>query len=252
MTSDSDASWQAIGNSDPYFGVLSDPKFHRAALNDEAANEFFASGEQHAAQMLAFIEPHAPDGFALGSALDFGCGVGRVAIPLARHFDTVTGIDVSTAMLDEAARNAQKRNVANLRLLSAIPHHETAQFDFIHSFIVFQHIPPSRGIELAMQALCLLAQSGVAVLHFTFARTTSAGHWRRLARHLPFSSGIYNVVNGRPFNYPRIDMHCYDLNKLFRRLHAGGFRIKASEMVVHGDSLGVILAITASAATRSA
>jgi 5-histidylcysteine sulfoxide synthase/putative 4-mercaptohistidine N1-methyltranferase len=43
-----------------------------------------------------------------GSALDLGCAVGRSAFELARHFDTVTGVDFSHEFIDAA--NALKKN----------------------------------------------------------------------------------------------------------------------------------------------
>lgn len=249
MKTHSDAAWRALGETDPYFGVLSDPRFHREAMDDATIGEFFATGERHVERVLALVSANAPTDFTACSALDFGCGVGRIAIPLCRHFQTVTGIDVSPAMLEEASLNARRSRVSNFHTLSQLPPKGATHFDFIHSFIVFQHIPPRRGTRLALQALDLLSPTGIAVLHFTFARTTSMGSARRLLRNVPFASGLYNLYRGRPFAYPRIDMHCYNLNHLFRLLHGTGLHLRECRFVHHSDSLGAALVITRDAAS---
>jgi 2-polyprenyl-3-methyl-5-hydroxy-6-metoxy-1,4-benzoquinol methylase len=39
------------------------------------------------------------DDFAPRRVLDFGCGVGRVTLPLARRVDAVVAIDIADSML---------------------------------------------------------------------------------------------------------------------------------------------------------
>ena len=46
-----------------------------------------------------------------GPVLELGCGTGRVAIPLAKLCQAVTGIDASDAMLAEARRKAAEQHV---------------------------------------------------------------------------------------------------------------------------------------------
>ena len=56
-------------------------------------------------------------GEAGGSVLELGCGSGRLLLPLAKAEHTVTGIDLSTAMLDRArARLAQEATAAQARI----------------------------------------------------------------------------------------------------------------------------------------
>ena len=46
MTTDS--AWEAWGKQDPYYGVITDPKFRKSALTNEAKQEFFEPGRIHA------------------------------------------------------------------------------------------------------------------------------------------------------------------------------------------------------------
>jgi ubiquinone/menaquinone biosynthesis C-methylase UbiE len=75
--------------------------------------------------------------------LEIGCGVGRMTRHLANIFGRVEGVDVSGEMIAQAR--------TNLADLTNVGLHETSgadlspfpdsHFDFVFSFIVFQHIP---------------------------------------------------------------------------------------------------------------
>ena len=54
-----------------------------------------------------------PD-FERRAALDYGCGVGRLTLPLAERCEHVYGVDVSPSMLREAARNAARMGLPNV------------------------------------------------------------------------------------------------------------------------------------------
>ncbi len=77
----------------------------RNAAADPAKREiFFRTGEHCVAIMFgAWPEFQA---LARERVIDFGCGVGRLLIPLARNFEHAVGVDVSEVMLAETASNA--------------------------------------------------------------------------------------------------------------------------------------------------
>ena len=82
------------------------------------------------------------------TALEIGCGVGRMTRMLARIFRHVTAVDVSKEMIDRARVNLADLHNVTLILgdgatLSALP--DESQ-DFAFSFIVFQHIPSTEVI----------------------------------------------------------------------------------------------------------
>ena len=64
-------NWEALGDSDPLFGVLSDPTKHGGKWDVE---EFVSSGRAHVAKLLRSLED-ARASFQPGACLDFGCGV---------------------------------------------------------------------------------------------------------------------------------------------------------------------------------
>lgn len=49
-----------------------------------------------------------------GCLLDLGCGTGELAVPLAKHFENVIGLDPSADMLMEARERARRENVTNI------------------------------------------------------------------------------------------------------------------------------------------
>src|SRR4051812_3426092 len=96
-----DSDWEKFGRIDPYYGVLSHDRFHAAAEAGEARQAFFQSGESHIDLVFRTIREHCDADFAPQRAFDFGCGVGRLVIPLARRAARVVGADISDAMLAE-------------------------------------------------------------------------------------------------------------------------------------------------------
>src|SRR5688500_636371 len=93
ISNDTDKEWEKFGKDDPYFGVLSDVSFRKGNLNPEAFERFFASGEEYVSDLLVRAVRFAGEGFRPRSALDFGCGVGRLVIPLASRCARVVGVD---------------------------------------------------------------------------------------------------------------------------------------------------------------
>ena len=110
---DTNKDWQLIAKEDPYWGVLSDERFRGKQLGQENRAEFFESGERYVADVLGLVNTHL-GGVALDRALDFGCGVGRLAIPIAKRFREVVGADISEDMLGLTARHADESRQANV------------------------------------------------------------------------------------------------------------------------------------------
>lgn len=63
---------------------------------------------------MAFFTRHDIKPFADGRAIDLGCGSGFQSIPLARAGFKVTGIDLSSKLLEELARNKGELAIATV------------------------------------------------------------------------------------------------------------------------------------------
>jgi len=221
---------------------VSHDRFHQVERAEETRAEFFRSGALHAervvtaAQELYRICPR--------SAVDFGCGVGRVTIPLARRVDRAVGIDVSPAMLEVAQRNAADAGVANIEWVVSDDSltRLQGQFELIHSFIVFQHIPVRRGLAIVPRLLDHLAPGGVAVLQFTY--WDSNPRWRRVLRGMRKRviglHPLLEMLRGRA-PQPFMQMNLYPLNSLFAELQRHGCHRVAVRFSDHFGHLGVVL-----------
>jgi SAM-dependent methyltransferase len=240
-----DRTWRPFGRSDPYFAVLTHEAYRRENLDEDARARFFASGEEHMAWVMDAARRMAGERFRPRRVLDFGCGVGRVLIPLARGADRAVGVDVSPEMLTEARANVSREGLGGVEMvpsddtLSAV----TGEFDLVHAFITFQHIPPRRGERIAAALLARLAPGGVAALHFTYGR--NAPTWRkgvnRLRRQLPGVNAIVNLVQGRAVGEPFMPMFEYRLERLAELYRARGCDEVTALLTDHGGHLGAML-----------
>jgi len=162
-----DADWRAIGSSEPYFGVLTDPAFLKRNLTDSATQQFYRSGGHDVEWTVDTIKNRFDASFRPAHVIDFGCGVGRCSFFLAQHADRVTGVDVSPAMLAIAERERTARGLSAIRFGDSLPD-EPGQWVF--SYLVFQHIPPARGYGLLRDLLACLAPRGIASIQLTAYR----------------------------------------------------------------------------------
>src|SRR5262249_41033519 len=113
---------------------------------------------------------HLDEEFSPAAALDFGCGVGRLLVPIAKRSRSAVGIDVSDGMLQEAKSQCASIGLTNVRLIKSDDRltHVTEKFDLINSYIVLQHVSPERGKVIARSLIERLNDGGIGVLHFTY------------------------------------------------------------------------------------
>ena len=241
------ARWERLAR-DPYYAVLNEDGYR---LDQDAGNaraRFDASGEEDVARTIAEIRKFIDPEFRPTQGLDFGCGVGRLTIPLARICENVTGVDISQTMLDEARRNCDARGVSNVAFVSSaeffvVTPAPARTLDFIHSYIVFQHIPVAAGIWLADALVQRLIPGGVGALHFTYARRTTPLRRvvHRLRRVVPGVNILANVVQHRPLFEPLIPMNQYDLGALLSLLGDRGCTHVHARLTDHGGHMGAML-----------
>jgi SAM-dependent methyltransferase len=225
-SSEERSRWQDLGSREPYWAVCSEQRFRASALSEHDRAEFFASGEREVSQTFALITRHIRPEFRPALALDYGCGVGRLALPIARRSRNAIGVDISDAMLVEARANAERQGVKNVvfqRPEEALAV-EASDLDLLHSYIVLQHIEPATGIAITRALLRRLRPGGIGCLHFTFRRDASA--LRRvshvLRKRVPGFNAFVNLAQGKPLREPMIPVHEYDrdeVSDLFAQAH---------------------------------
>src|SRR5262249_25158315 len=193
-TDAADRYWQSLGEENPFWGVGTNDALQTNNLTADAVHQLYASGEAYIAFVWQVIHRHLDAHFAPTSALDFGCGVGRLAIPLGRRCRQVVGVDVSEGMLRRARARCDLAGLAHVGFvpdagpLAGI----TESFDVVHSYIVFQHIPCPKGEAIAERLVQRLKDGGVGVLHFTYFKEPRSRRPR--LRRLVEGMGLYPFV----------------------------------------------------------
>ncbi|MFH0777525.1 MAG: class I SAM-dependent methyltransferase [Candidatus Eisenbacteria bacterium] len=114
--------------------------------DDQNWEEFWKWGDILAERFL--VESEIPFS-GRETVLEIGCGIGRMTRCLARQFARVHGLDVSAEMISRAQENL--RELKNVSLHAgdgrALGLFSDASFDFIFSYITFQHIPSVSIVE---------------------------------------------------------------------------------------------------------
>ncbi len=190
--------YEDLGHADPLYAVLTRHD-RRGGRWDPA--EFFETGLQEVAGLLEHLAalPWKP---GRETALDFGCGVGRLTQALAEHYDQVVGIDISHTMIANARRFDRHpgrvqylvNTGGDLRLLG------DDRFDLVYSSITLQHIPPEYQASYIQDFIRVIRPGGLAVFQTRNGPHIEPGTLRsRLytlrRRHL---RRIWRRLRGRP------------------------------------------------------
>ncbi len=198
-------------------------EFHQGRLDDETRERFFGTGYQQVAWVAKAIENLTGSTLESRRALDFGCGSGRLTLPLAERCEYVYGLDVSTAALREADSNAKRMNVSNVEWLDAGGLAElSGRYDLVHSMFVFQHIPVRQGERIFATLLQGLRPGGVGVINVTLRPSHPLARLLRwTVTSVPFSRNPVKLFRGW-WSYPYMLMNSYSLNRLGRLLADAG------------------------------
>jgi 2-polyprenyl-3-methyl-5-hydroxy-6-metoxy-1,4-benzoquinol methylase len=150
--------------------VLSTKKYRPENIGANI-NEFYSSGEAE----WRFVRTRlAALGLTVnfnGTAVELGCGVGRVSRHLAASFANFVGFDVSEPHLELARQYLTSENVAAVQLkqLSSLFDLDFPEHDLFYSRIVLQHNPPPIQKFLLNAAMSRLRLGGIAVFQLLTA-----------------------------------------------------------------------------------
>jgi len=255
-----DKEWEKLGKTDPYFGVIVEEKFKTKNLTQQNLELFFDSGERYADNVFNAIENAIGEKFNPEAALDFGCGVGRLTIPLSKRCKHIVGVDISESILKEARTNSEKFGTFNTVYKGYSEKFIVAnRFDFINTYVVLQHILVKTGNDIIGNLLTSLSEGGIAVIHVTFSETDSKKmqfrkYFNVLAGKSVVVNGLYKIVRRivRNVNFftPVIQMNYYDLNIVLRNVYDSNCTVIGNEFTNHGGSIGSILFVRKGIASK--
>lgn len=169
---------------------------HRDYGHPQAMEEFLESGRREVGEIMAVA------GDRLGhrrSALEIGCGVGRLTLPMAARFEHVFALDVSPTMLRRLGEYCEAGAVTNVTpVLSTEWKPAETRADLVYSRLVLQHLESTDEIgRYVTGAAASLEEGGLAYLQFDTRPHTLAyrvktvapdrvlpSHWRRGIRRI--------------------------------------------------------------------
>ena len=200
-------------------------------------------GEQDARDTLRVLRQLAGPAFKHDRVLDFGCGAGRLTIPLARTAEHTTGVDSSDELLAEARLNVEQAGLSNVDFVSTDDGLSgvAGQFEVVHSFDAFRRIPPTQGYDLAAAVLDRVTTRGGGMLHFTYSPGPSSSTMRRAVAAARRTSGAVRRLLDRGDHPNGSATFEYDLGKLFAMLQAKRFDRVATRFTDTDGHLGAKL-----------
>ena len=160
--SESKTAWDDLGRMDPLWSILTAEGKRYGKWEIE---NFFRSGEEDVNALLSKAT-------ALGypkrkeTALDFGCGVGRLTRALGQHFEKCWGVDIAESMINHAMElNRDHKNlhfqVNDREDLSVF---RDCAFDIVTSILTLQHVPRRCTIEAYITDFVRIVREGGIVV----------------------------------------------------------------------------------------
>lgn len=154
--------WTRLGLEDPLWAVCVDPARRGGRWQLE---DFLATGRAEIAAAMSRL-----DGLnicrAQRSALDFGCGVGRLTAALSAHFESVVGVDIASSMIEYAQRIHSATSNCSF-IVNDKPDLSLfgdGSFDLVYSSLVLQHLPPALADSYIREFVRVVRPGGAIVL----------------------------------------------------------------------------------------
>lgn len=203
-------TWETLGSEEPHFSVLSLPQYCSEEI-EQNLDQFWSSGESEASRIERIMNRYSFQSSSTRICSEFGCGIGRITIPLAKLFCRVHAFDISKTHIARAEKEVSERELKNIEFhlvtrdnLGSLP-----PADLVYCRLVLQHNPPPIIELLIRHLLRSVTKGGLAVIQVP---TYIVGYRFRLDEYLKaISDGI--------------EMHCLPQFRIFRATYESGCQV---------------------------
>jgi SAM-dependent methyltransferase len=209
----SNLEWEKWGQHDPLWAVAAWRGRRRDGVNPWTDSAFYALG---ALDWDDFRSHWVKYGVPRGSAVEIGCGAGRLTGHMATFFDHVQGLDVSAGMLDYAKHRINHPNVTFTLVDGASIPRPDDTVDAVFSTHVFQHLDSTVDVERYLREIArVLKPGGSMMIHLPlFAWPKGAGRWiqrlyriRRRIEDFRASRERRKLAAGAPVRFMRMNSY---------------------------------------------
>lgn len=221
--------WEGFAQRDPIYYILA----RRGA--EEALLE---SGRREVSRILSALGPQ------LGRrrlAVDVGCGLGRLSLPLAAEFERVIAVDVAPTMLSRLRESCVRERITNVEPMLATEPWGREDADLVVSCLTLQHVDDVDDVAACIaQVARSLAPGGLAWIQVDSRRRTPLyalrnrlpdfvlpALWRRGIRRIRRPAAIYGALFDRVHlaivteRHAGTERHVYVLRNVAVRTPAG-------------------------------
>jgi SAM-dependent methyltransferase len=200
-------AWEGLGERQPFHSVLTQDRFLPSGLS-ESETQFWETGEIEAQRIADYLaDGHMK--LAEATVLEFGCGVGRVTIPLAALSGRVVAYDISEPHLALGRARAAALGRTNIRMIAigdALPD-EFAACEVFYSRIVLQHNPPPVIGTVLQKLIRALKPGGIGIFQVPTYRVDYHFNLREF------------LQSPQPHD---MEMHCFPQAELFSLVTQAG------------------------------
>jgi len=205
--------WDGLAEQDALHAILTDPSKEGEEWD---IADFMATGITEINTVINHIVQIGYLPNTEGSALDFGCGVGRLTQALAQRFSSCVGIDISQHMIQKANTLNRHAHCQYLTSSGSTLPFEDASFSFIYCNIVLQHMPRRFSVGYLEEFVRVLAPGGVLVfgVQDSFLIRDISSLITRLRQIIRIRTRIKEALGGPG----EMQMHCLTENTIRRAL----------------------------------
>ncbi len=154
--------WIDVGETEPYASVLCEEKYFRKNLQNNLV-EFHDSGRAGIDNLIALSSKNGVP-INNGHLFELGCGVGRLTQHFSKHFQQITGWDVSIGNLNECKENLKNSDISNVsyKVVQSLEDFDAVpEWDVFFSEIVIQHNPPPLQYYMLNKILSKIKLGGI-------------------------------------------------------------------------------------------
>jgi SAM-dependent methyltransferase len=159
-------AWTRLGEDEPFWSVLTNSRWKSDQMSRANAEaEFYQTGRASLVRLEQWLARNHREVPSAGTCVEYGCGVGRCTMWLAKRFAHVVAYDISQPHLDRARERADLEGLKNIEFVLARSEDDLGLMKdaaLFYSIIVLQHNPPPLIQSILDHAFQELRPGGIA------------------------------------------------------------------------------------------